>query len=213
MSALSRWLGRIVDRSIDRFARTSTLSQTIRERSRRELLALPRYDDPKRLARFEHQVFSQGGEDGIVREIFRRIGEHDRTFVELGVGDGLENNTAFLLAQGWRGAWFDGSAKQCAKIRERFSREIAAKQLTIVESMLTAENALATIAPHCAANDIDLLSIDLDRNTYHVWAALGAMKPRVAIIDTTRCSLPTSSGSSTTKRASHGTARAMSAPA
>ena len=183
MSALSRWLGRIADRSIDRFARTSTLSQAIRERSRRDILALPRYDDPKRLARFEHQIFSQGGEDGIVREVFRRVGERSRTFVELGVGDGLENNTTFLLAQGWRGAWFDASAKECAKIRARFSHEIEARQLVLVESMLTAANVSATVAPHCNPNDLDLLSIDLDRNTYHVWAALDALKPRVAIVE------------------------------
>jgi hypothetical protein len=38
------------------------------------LLSQERYQDPKRLARFEHQVHSQNGEDGIIAEIFRRIG-------------------------------------------------------------------------------------------------------------------------------------------
>ena len=63
----------------------------------------PRLQDPRSLNRFEHRAFSQDGSDGILAEIFRRIGEGDRYFVEFGVGNGLENNTALLLSQGWKG--------------------------------------------------------------------------------------------------------------
>jgi len=59
----------------------------------------PRYADPRRLLRHAFQVTSQNGEDGIIHEIFRRIGSTDRVFAEIGVGDGNENNTAFLLTQ------------------------------------------------------------------------------------------------------------------
>src|SRR6186713_3003648 len=53
----------------------------------------PRYCDAKRLLKFAHQVCSQNGEDGMIREIFRRIGEANRCFLEIGVGDGIENNS------------------------------------------------------------------------------------------------------------------------
>lgn len=66
-----------------------------------------RYSDPKRLPRYALSVNSQDGEDGIIHEIFRRIGVSQYYFVEIGVGDGYENNTAFLLSQGWKGAWID----------------------------------------------------------------------------------------------------------
>src|ERR1700740_3619408 len=69
------------------------------------LLSLPRYADPRNLNRHEFQVFSQFGEDGIIAEIFRRVGTVNRTFLEIGIGDGLQNNTTFLLFQGWRGFW------------------------------------------------------------------------------------------------------------
>ena len=68
----------------------------------------PRYADPLRLPRHFGQVSSQNGEDGMIHEIFRRIGTGSRVFAEVGVGDGRENNTAFLLAQGWTGFWIDG---------------------------------------------------------------------------------------------------------
>ncbi|HKE48519.1 MAG TPA: hypothetical protein VKB52_10680, partial [Rhodanobacteraceae bacterium] len=183
MSVLSRWLRRIIDRSIEHSLAKSALAQISAERFRHELLQQPRYADPRRLARFEHQVYSQGGEDGIVREIFRRIGETDRVFVELGAGDGLENGTAFLLMQGWSGTWFEGSQKNVAAIRERCARWIAAGTLRLREDVVTAENAARLLLDGLRGPEFDFLSLDLDRNTYHVWAALGALKPRVVAIE------------------------------
>lgn len=179
MSALSRWLGRIVDRSLAR----SALTEIARERLTHELLQQPRYADPRRLARFEHQAFSQGGEDGVIREIFRRIGETNRVFVELGAGNGRENNTAFLLCQRWRGVWLDGSAANCRAIRAACSGEIGDGRLALIEAAITAENAASLVMPALASPEIDILSLDVDRNTYHVWAALAALKPRVAVVE------------------------------
>ena len=82
------------------------------------LLDGPRYAEPGRLGRFGHQVFSQHGEDGILAEIFRRIGVTSRTVFESGVGNGLENNTAYLLTQGWTGAWVVASEKSAAGFRQ-----------------------------------------------------------------------------------------------
>src|SRR5665213_2296534 len=69
----------------------------------------PRYADARRLHRYAFTVNSAGGEDGLIQEIFRRIGVMSRVFVEVGVGDGTENNTAFLLSTGWTGFWIDGN--------------------------------------------------------------------------------------------------------
>ena len=57
----------------------------------------PRNADERRLLKSGYRVYSQADEDGILHEIFRRIGEGKRAFLELGVGNGLENNTLFLL--------------------------------------------------------------------------------------------------------------------
>ena len=62
-------------------------------------LAQGRYSHPLSLAPHHAQVYSQNGEDGIIAEIFARIGTRDRTFVEIGVENGLQNNTRFLLEQ------------------------------------------------------------------------------------------------------------------
>ena len=85
----------------------------------RNLYHAERYASPKRINRHEYQVFSQSGEDGIIDEIFRRIGSTNRHFVEFGVDDGLETNTTNLLIKGWRGAWIEGSSERAAAIRKR----------------------------------------------------------------------------------------------
>jgi len=51
----------------------------------RELITDSRYDDPKRLERYGYKMYSQNDEDGIIEEIFKRIGTTSKTFVEFGV--------------------------------------------------------------------------------------------------------------------------------
>lgn len=183
MSALSRWLSRVIGRSVERYSTTSPIAQTIRQKFLHELRQQERYADLRRLTRYEHQVFSQGGEDGAIREIFRRIGESDRTFVELGVGAGLENNTAFLLCQGWSGIWLEGDRGNCEAIRATCAREMQEGRLKLVEASVTAENVSGLVQDQLRSPAFDLLSVDLDRNTYQIWAALDALKPRVVVME------------------------------
>lgn len=148
-----------------------------------EQLSKPRYADRRKLNHFEHQVFSQNGEDGILAEIFRRIGTRDRFFVEFGTGDGLENNTVYLLAQNWRGAWIEGSPEASATIQSRFQSQLNAGQLKFLNSFITAENIEGLFKQLNVPTEFDFLSVDIDRNTYHVWKALSRYKPRVIAVE------------------------------
>ena len=69
------------------------------------------------LLKYEHQTFSQNGEDGIINEIFNRLGITTGEFIEIGTGDGSENNTRLLLELGWKGVWIDGSTKNLNTIK------------------------------------------------------------------------------------------------
>ena len=139
--------------------------------------------DPRELCLCTTQCFSQGPEDGVIAEIFRRIGTRDRFFIEIGVGDGRENTTRLLLTLGWSGIWVEGSAPACAAIRDGFAAPLASGQLRLIEAMVSAENIEALLAEAGAPARFDYLSVDLDMNTYHVWRALGGYRPRAACIE------------------------------
>jgi len=145
-----------------------------------ELRRNPRYAEPKRLPRHAFQVNSQNGEDGIIREIFRRIGASGRDFVEVGVGDGTENNTAFLLAQGWRGFWIDADDAFFAALAGR--ADLAGALRTLVAAV-DRDNAAGLLGQLGVPAEFDLLSLDIDQNTYYAWEALEGFRPRVVVVE------------------------------
>lgn len=148
-----------------------------------QLLQTPRYADPRHLAHFEAQVFSQNGEDGIISEILRRIGTTDRFFVEIGAGHGIEANTAYLLRKGWKGVWLEADPRAVRSIQSQFAAELASGQLRLLHSFVTRENAPELLSAARVPNEIDVMSIDVDRNTSHVWRSLSAFRPRVLVIE------------------------------
>ena len=139
--------------------------------------------DPKRLIRHGYKVYSQNDEDGIIAEIFRRIGIAHRTFVELGVETGIECDTVKLLIEGWRGLWIEADPQSADLIRANFEPFIAEDKLMLVESRITAENIDMLLRQGRMRAEVDLLSIDIDCNDYWVWKAISAIDPRVVAIE------------------------------
>jgi hypothetical protein len=146
------------------------------------ILSDPKYEDPLRLDRFGYCCYSQHDEDGIIQEIVHRLGGVPRTFVEFGVGDGLENNTLLLLKQGWSGLWIDASPENAGAIRNRFDACIGNGTLSFLERMITRENINELINTRFGG-EIGLLSIDIDGNDYYVWDAIEVVSPRIVVIE------------------------------
>jgi hypothetical protein len=145
--------------------------------------ATPRFQDPKRLLGSGFKVYSQHDEDGIIEEIFRRIGTTNQFFVEFGAGDGIENTTLYCLAKGWRGVWIDGSAACYEGIQVNLRSYIASGHLKTKYSFITAENIESLFGELGVPKEPDLMVIDLDRNDYWVWKAINNYRPRVACVE------------------------------
>jgi hypothetical protein len=152
--------------------------QLIREAIRADMAR-----DPRRLSRHEATVYSQGGEDGILAEIFRRIGTTHRYFVEFGSGDGAENNTVLLLQGGWSGLWLDAVPEFTRAAAERNRGAVDEGRLAVKQALVTAENIEELLREAGAPASFDLLSIDIDRNDYWVWKAIVNWTPRVVVIE------------------------------
>jgi hypothetical protein len=147
-----------------------------------ELQGSPRAREPGRLTAHGFKIFSQGDEDGIIQEIFRRIGTTDKRFIEFGVEDGSECNTRLLLMLGWTGFWLDGSAENVRRMEERADGASTAALFITAENIDRVLGEWASGTPETPA-ELDLLSIDIDQNDYWVWQAIRSVSPRVVIVE------------------------------
>lgn len=134
----------------------------------------------------EFKVYSKHGGDGILLYIFSKIGTVNHTFVEMGIEDGRECNTANLaLNFGWKGLMIDGN-KKWVRSAQRYLKEKlkdAAESISVVASFITAENINKTLKENDVVGDIDLLSMDIDGNDYWVWEAITIVNPRVVVAE------------------------------
>ena len=138
-------------------------------------------DPVGRLRRAESRVYSQNGEDGVVAHLLSLAGPGDRRFVEFGVEDGTECNTANLaLTFGWRGLQLEANAADAARAWDFYSGRA---DVRVVEARVTPANIDALLAEHGFDGELDLLSIDIDGNDYWVWETLNAARPRVVVIE------------------------------
>lgn len=143
-----------------------------------------RYRDPQRLLVHGAQFWSQNYEDGMIAEIFHRVGVTSKTFLEIGVGDGSENNTTALLLAGWKGWWIEGSKASYASIRARLDEmPTIASRLKIRQAFVRSEDIGRLLAELEVPCEVDLFSLDIDLNTYHIWAALDSFRPRVVVVE------------------------------
>src|SRR5262249_58213132 len=92
-------------------------------------------------------------------------------------------NTAFLLAQGWRGCWVEGDPEASRAIREGQAAHLRDGVLHLLEMFVTRENIAAALNSVPVTGEVDLLSVDVDRNTYWVWEALAGVRARVVVVE------------------------------
>lgn len=133
--------------------------------------------DPMSLHWSERSVYSQNGEDGVIEEIFRRIGADSKVFVEVGAADGVENCTRNLLEDGWTGVWIEADAERAAraaKISPKVRVIAKAVERDTLTDLLRGE---MTINP-------DLVVIDIDGDDLGILrSALAAVRPRAFVIE------------------------------
>jgi hypothetical protein len=143
------------------------------------------------LMRFARDVYSQNGEDGVLEEVFRRIGvAQPGTFVEFGAGDGRSlSNTLRLAEAGWSGVWIEGDLHSAAKAAEearRFDGRVEVLHnlvATAGDNRLDALLARTKLQPRYGRNGVDFMSIDIDSYDLAVWESLFVYHAKVVLIE------------------------------
>ena len=148
-----------------------------------QIINSPKYQNKKNLLKHGYKVFSQQDEDGIIDEIFKRIGSGKKKFVEMGIETGIQCNTSNLLFQDWSGLWIECNEKSVEKIKENFSEYIK-KNLKVHCEKINPKNVNDLLSIYFERNEeIDLLSIDIGVHTFHVLEKIEVIKPRVVVVE------------------------------
>lgn len=116
------------------------------------------------------KAFSQTDEDGIFQDIFGRLPSHSKTFIEIGCGRGIENNTHYLALQGYRGCWIDGGDANIDYIRDNLGG-LEFKNLLVQKRFVDAENIgqiLGEYSGFLGTREPTLFSLDIDGNDLYV---------------------------------------------
>lgn len=137
------------------------------------------------LAGVEFRNTSQQGEDGILLYIFALAGHGDRRAVEMCAGNGIECNSANLIVHhGWDALLLDGNARLLDAGRRFYARHFETRRVApqLQQAWITVDNAQQLVAQHGFADDLDLLSLDMDGVDYWVMRSL-TVRPRVVVCE------------------------------
>lgn len=137
------------------------------------------------LASFAKNITSQNGEDGLLEEIFRRIGAKNRWCFEVGAWDGkhLSNTHVFWHERGWSAVLVECNDASFAGLKNN-TREFPGVHVYHRRIMPEGSDSLDRILREAGApSDIDLVSIDIDGNDYYILQSLTVFRPRVIIIE------------------------------
>ena len=134
---------------------------------------------------FRANVTSRAGEDGIIAEIFRRVGTNSKWCVEFGASNGTHDSNVWTLIknEGWSGVLIEADKTYFGKLTETYKGFPQAICLNLFISFEGEQRLDAVFARTPLPKDFDLLSIDIDGNDYHVWESLVEYWPRVAIVE------------------------------
>lgn len=131
------------------------------------------------LTGYEYRRTSQNGEDGVICEIFRRIGTTNRWFVEFGIESGIEGNCV-LLADDWEGLFIEPDPHAFRELSARYARR--AHRVHCLNEAVTRDNINELFTRGGVPESPDIVTIDVDGNDYWLWEALN-FTPRVLVVE------------------------------
>ena len=173
-------------RKLKKFLKKTLISEKFKVKSlakKWQIQDIPEKNETnKGLSFYEASLFSQNGEDGIIRYIFSQIGFDSRYFVEFGFGAHQCNSLRLILHENFKGLMMDGSEEQC-RIFNLTCKAKGISDVHAVNAFIDRDNLEHLIRSNNIPAEIDFLSIDVDGNDYWFWRCLQCINPRVICIE------------------------------
>jgi len=132
------------------------------------------------MRKYSNNIYSQNGEDGIIEEILKRLDIDVGFTVEFGAADGKWFSNTYNLVEnkGWSAFYIEGDDEKAKELFKLRSDKISTSKQYVTSS---GDNSLNEILKD--VTKIDLLSIDVDGEDYHIWKAFDRQRPKIVIIE------------------------------
>jgi hypothetical protein len=137
------------------------------------------------LSSYARDEFSQNGEDGILGRIFELLDASQGWCVEFGAWDGIHlSNTRNLIENhGWQAVLIEADPVKFGDLQQNARTFPGVTCLNRFVGFDPPNDLDAILAQTDAPVDLDLLSIDVDGNDYHIWERLQTYRPKVVVIE------------------------------
>jgi hypothetical protein len=130
-------------------------------------------------------VYSQRGDDGIIAEIFSRLGIEHGCFVEFGAWDGVYlANSRALVERQWNGVFIEADPAKFEKLRRNY---VDCADIRCINEWVghpgDEGRSIDDIASeHLPGREIDFMSIDIDGLEYRILETM-ALRPKAMCIE------------------------------
>ncbi len=137
------------------------------------------------LDEFRSDVYSQGGEDGVIRKVLDTLPLKDKWCVEFGAWDGryLSNTANLIENHGYNAVLIEGSREKFVDLKNNYSRNPRVVPMNRFVGFGEHDNLDGILEKTAIPRDFDFLSIDIDGNDYHVWKAMSRYAPKLVCIE------------------------------
>jgi len=143
------------------------------------------YITPESLLFYFGNIHSQRGQDGILAEIFRRLGIVAGMFVEFGAWDGVYlSNCRYLAERGWGGLFIEGDSAKYRKLSAVYRHSPDVKTLNAMvgtQSLPGSRLGVLLDQAGIAPSKVTFLSIDIDGPDLEIFEDMEFAPPVVLI--------------------------------
>lgn len=139
----------------------------------------------KPFAAFAKNVTSQFGEDGILEELFKRLGTTTKLCVEFGAWDGKHFSNTWKLwhEEGWSAILIESVHERVEALNKDLVNYPKVKAVEGFVKPRGPQSLDAMLPPLIGDQVVDLMSIDIDSDDGVIFAELETYQPRVAIVE------------------------------
>jgi len=140
------------------------------------------------LLKFKKNIFSQCGEDGVIKEILKRLEKSavklDKKCCEFGAWDGIHLSNTYNLIKNYnyKSILIEGNKKKFRQLTANIPDKRIIKINKFVE--FSGKNKLDNILnKYNFPKNFDFLSVDIDGNDYYIFESLNIYKPKLICIE------------------------------